>query len=603
MNLLTEENFWKALAICSMLLTVCVLGSLAYFSRYGFDFTDEGFYLNWISNPFNLGVAPTQFGYIYYPLYLLLDGNLQAIRLFNVAITFTLGFLIFNVLFELANPNTSVSKSDRLTLSAGLSLSSLIIFDTWLVTPNYNTLNLQALMLSFLAVLKLTYKSDDHTAYKYWILLGVAAWLVFMAKPTSLALLSIALILYFWISKKLDWKGLLVSSLAAMSLFLIGAYVISGSVHEYIYAIKSSLELSQTLGSKNVSNLWRLHSLKLHPEIKEFLAYSVLVFSALYLFGVSRMRTFKNISLASAFLLLLTAFYVLVSGEHPVPATRFQSVVMASVLFATVIFLLLSILRTENSPELRTFNWPLIFLALAIPYIYTFGTGSYYFHVGARSLMFWVASSVILVLSFSTKLTRNFFYTLLITVQLLAIILLRTGLDNPYRQPHTLINNQYQLTSSNSSLMVPMATGEYVEEVKRAAINAGLVSGTPLLDLTGQSPGLVYMLGAEPLGASWLLGGYPGSNQFVEKAIRSVDCSRLSSAWLITEPQGTRAISSDVLTSFNASIDTDYQVVGEFVVPSEVGGRKQSQKQYLHKPIREHSRAILTCEQARENRS
>jgi len=477
------------------------------------------------------------------------------------------------------------------------------VFDTWLVTPNYNTLNLQALMLSFLAVLKLTYKNDDHTAYKYWILLGVAAWLVFMAKPTSLALLSIALILYFWISKKLDWKGLLVSSLAAMSLFLIGAYVISGSVHEYIYAIKSSLELSQTLGSKNVSNFWRLHSLKLHPEIKEFLAYSVLVFSILYLFSVSRIRIFKNISLASSFLILLYAFYVLVSGEHSLPATRFQSIVMASVAFATVIFLLFSILKGESNPKLKAFNWPLIFLALAIPYIYTFGTGSYYFHVGARSLIFWLVASVILVLSFSTKLNRNVLYSLLITVQLLAIILLRTGLDNPYRQPHSLINNQYQLTYSSSSLVLPAPTGEYVDGVRTKAIDAGLVSGTPLLDLTGQSPGLVYMLGAEALGASWLLGGYPGSNQFVKKAIRSVDCSRLSSAWLITEPLGARAISFDVLMSFNASIDTDYQVVGEFIVPSEVGGRKQTQKQYLLKPIREHSRAVLACEQARGNRS
>jgi hypothetical protein len=68
--------------------TTIILYWIFKFSAYGIDFTDEGFYLNWISNPFLYKVSLSQFGYIYHPLYNLVDGNIAWLRRVNFFITF-----------------------------------------------------------------------------------------------------------------------------------------------------------------------------------------------------------------------------------------------------------------------------------------------------------------------------------------------------------------------------------------------------------------------------------------------------------------------------------------------------------------------------------
>ena len=56
-----------------LLSTTLILYWVFKFSAYGIDFTDEGYYLHWISNPFLYKSSLSQFGYIYHPLYNLVD--------------------------------------------------------------------------------------------------------------------------------------------------------------------------------------------------------------------------------------------------------------------------------------------------------------------------------------------------------------------------------------------------------------------------------------------------------------------------------------------------------------------------------------------------
>ena len=79
---------------CCLLSTVLILYFIFKFSAYGIDFTDEGFYLNWIQNPFLYKSSLSQFGYIYHPLYNLVDGNIAWLRRLNFLITFALAFTL-----------------------------------------------------------------------------------------------------------------------------------------------------------------------------------------------------------------------------------------------------------------------------------------------------------------------------------------------------------------------------------------------------------------------------------------------------------------------------------------------------------------------------
>ena len=93
-------NIEHALVALSAIGTILILTWLIKYSAYGFDFTDEAFYLVWISNPFIYGSSLTQFGFVYHPLYLLLNGDISALRQANILITFglawSLAFIFLN---------------------------------------------------------------------------------------------------------------------------------------------------------------------------------------------------------------------------------------------------------------------------------------------------------------------------------------------------------------------------------------------------------------------------------------------------------------------------------------------------------------------------
>ena len=76
---------WSHLIINLICLvsTFSILYWIFLYCSHGIDFTDEGFYLNWISNPFLYKASTTQFGYIYHPLFLLVEGNISKLRQFK----------------------------------------------------------------------------------------------------------------------------------------------------------------------------------------------------------------------------------------------------------------------------------------------------------------------------------------------------------------------------------------------------------------------------------------------------------------------------------------------------------------------------------------
>lgn len=164
--------------------TSLILGWLLKYSAYGFDFTDESFYLVWIANPFIYDASITQFGFVYHPLYKLLGGDIAALRQANILITFNLAWSL--TYFFLASMALDLMKSrvSLLAISASLATTALIVFSSWLPTPSYNSLALQALLISATGLI-LADKSFNRKSIIGWILISIGGWLAFMAKPTT----------------------------------------------------------------------------------------------------------------------------------------------------------------------------------------------------------------------------------------------------------------------------------------------------------------------------------------------------------------------------------------------------------------------------------
>lgn len=134
-------------------------------------------------------------------------------------------------------------------------------------------------------------------------------------------------------------------------------------------------------------------------------------------------------------------------------------------------------------------------------------------------------------------------------------------------------------------LQLEYSSAGYITALNDQAKSAGFVTGTPLIDFTGGSPGVAHILGALPLGAYWLLGGYEGSDSMASSNLKSHSAEVLNRAWVLIEPDGKRALSLDVLSTLNRNLERDYKLVATIPMPAKYGGRRYDRVQALYKPI------------------
>jgi hypothetical protein len=169
----------------------------------------------------------------------------------------------------------------------------------------------------------------------------------------------------------------------------------------------------------------------------------------------------------------------------------------------------------------------------------------------------------------------------------LAIPLVRFGPWIPYRQPAGLWNNRnlVHMIPHTRPLILDDAYAQYVNDAIDSAKRAGLKPGTPIIDLTGQSPGLLYALQALSLGQAWIIGGYPGSERVAVAALARVPCEKIAAAWLLVEPEGPRSIPASVLTQFGSEVHTDYTHAADWKVADGAGGYPTRGRQVLYRPI------------------
>ena len=173
--------------VTAVLVSVILVVWVLWRCRSGFDFSDEGSYLNWISNPWLYKASATQYGFIYHPFYLLVGGDIALLRQANILMTLGLAWVLCVVLFRTLNhPRGQAGpwlSAHFVGIGLVLSTSTLGYLDPWLPTPCYNSLALQALLLAAVGML-LAEANPSRKSLAGWVLIGFSGWLAFMAKPT-----------------------------------------------------------------------------------------------------------------------------------------------------------------------------------------------------------------------------------------------------------------------------------------------------------------------------------------------------------------------------------------------------------------------------------
>jgi hypothetical protein len=135
----------------------------------------------------------------------------------------------------------------------------------------------------------------------------------------------------------------------------------------------------------------------------------------------------------------------------------------------------------------------------------------------------------------------------------------------------------------------------FLSAVKSRAREGGFQARTPMIDLSGRNPGVLYALGARPLGAAWLLGGLVTSDQVASMNLDVVPCEQMARAWILDEPDGPRRLSPGILNRHGMNLRRDFELAGRF--NADFPSINSSQE--LFKPDRSPEQAKAACERAR----
>jgi len=569
-----------------------ILGNISFLStlfwflwwcQSGIEFGDEGFYLNWMKNPWEYSSSITQFGFVYHPLFTALGESIVLARITNILITFVLSFFLSFLLLErFTSPIFWSNKRStvlRCFLCFGFSLPCLAAFFDWNGTPSYNSLSFQGLILTSISLLVIE-KLQPAQKNLGCTLLSLSGFLVFLGKPSTAALLAPIALGYLFSRKQLTIKGLITSLASLVFFFLCTAFLIDGSVPAFLERYQEGLKTMHLLGGHGAPIFFRggiTFWLSMGYWVKK-LFWFVLFLNIAYfcLESSKRLQTLTRIIVLG--LALSSLFPIIAQSFGPLKTKDFFGFFKITIhyieLFYFVFFMIGATyyffcsgknksITHSNSP----FALSLYFLVL--PYVFAFGSNRSYLLNGAWAGIFWVLGGLSLLLPIvqSWKQLLCFLFSL----QLIVVMICQRGLYYPFRQTSPLFKNTHVPRNSSFTgfprLSEPVS--KYLEEIKDLAYRSGFRENDPIIDLTGRFPTTLFYLEGRPIGAAWFIGGFPGSEETAKKLLENVPCKVLSSSWVLIEPGG---LSSSLLGSLGLPLDSVFSSVGKVFRPMDIPG-------------------------------
>lgn len=554
------------------------------FSSYGIDFTDEGYYLNWISNPFIYKSSISQFGYVYHPLYNLVNGDIGSLRRLNFIITFILSSVLVYILIKKLFKNEEINILFRIIISIGIAISSFTYL--YIQTPSYNHLTLQALLLTNIGILLVNKKNLNVNIIGY-VIIGVGGWLAFMAKPSSAIGAGIVVLAYLIISKQFELRFIFVALFFSLLMLVLSALAIDHSLTTYINRYILSLKSSEILNSgHDFKFIFRIDPLNLSYKIKEAIFFVfIIAFSFIWL-GLKSYKFNNSFFIMSSFIILaiITVITGIKINWNPNYGTYQAFKIFGITLAFTITYIILIL---KNKIRLDEIQFGLLFLFLTMPYIFSLGSNNNYWgHSGIASI-FWAIANLILIAPLHSKF--NLYQPLIILVlisQLITSIHIKERIENPYRYNETyrLSDTSIVINNKNNKLFLSTEFIKYITNSRKVLSHAGFQKGDSIIDLTGQSPGLIYLLGGKSIGSAWNIGGYKGSLDYAKANFSLVSCESIANAWVLNESKHPKTISIELLHSLGANFPDQYELVGSWETAKGRGVNSKKRVQKFYKP-------------------
>lgn len=535
---IARASFQVASVVACVICASSLIWLLANIDR-GLDLTDEAYYLLWIDRPADYGIAPTTFGFFLSPIYHLLGSDPAALRRFGVlATSFTSCTTLWAALLLVRNRISS----KRLTLQIGvLSLyaaaTTVSFYYRWLPTPSYNWLPLPA---AFLLVTSLLLLHTGLRTKSSAFLTGLAGMLAFGGKPTTavgffcIYVVSVLVVSGF---SRVTLRHMILSGASCIVLFGLAAitFIDPRIAFEQAQAYVGFFGAAPATGDLFVG--WR-------GPWGYYAAFAATAIAYFVRPGVAKWFGFMAV----------VAFFTTVFEMWSLTYVKSQGVLIAT---ASLMVTANCFAWSRYKPDRETVT--VLSMTHILPWVMSFGTGNaLYAQMAAYAALPAVGAFVVACLCFDLDDWRIAVTGLL--AGLMAVLALYSADIQPYRLKPGLFQQDQPVAVDGGWLRVDTATAKFINTLREDANRAGFTPETMVLDFTGDTPGVAYLLGGKPPIFPWVVGGYAFSDAFAALIVSRLSSEQRDSAWLVHSDK-PRPFKKDFLRSLGFDIDNDYDFV------------------------------------------
>ena len=552
----------------------------------GYDITDEGSYLNALAAPGDV-VSATRADYYTRTLFHLAGGSVYGLRLLAAVILLLASVGFAAVLQRTVERGRSgpASVAERTATVGMISAAALAFYGSWIPTPSYNWMNLLACLVFASAILVThqpyrTAPPDAACSRVRWrlgaALAGAGGAAAFLAKPTAAALLG--LVWAAWVScagRAGDRIRPLVGSALTGSLFVaLHVLAFEESPSAFVAGFRTAASL---LAERDPDYMLRALVVRSSAELLAipWMLFREAGFSLTLSFLtmlILRLALPRNRAAAVDVVTVMVAANTWLALRHAgfwAGGAAFFDLGTAGLLMlaplAAVAFARRFRARGGEVRWRKRHHDLLAAMAVAGTAVSSgFGSNNGTLRSASWAFVLLAAAMILLVRG---QAARGASFAPLVLCALLstaAVIVVDGGTKNPHRLAAPLDEQTAPIFvgARSSTLLVDSGTQRYLADLRSQAVAGGWESGTPLIDLTGGSPGVAFFLGGRSLATAWLLGGYPGSETYARRALQLADESSVRNAWVLTAPDGTRRIPESVLDSLGLDFPAAYELVG-----------------------------------------
>lgn len=537
-----KQARWAWPAVAMLLAQMALFAALA---PRGFEFTDEAFYLLNGLHWREFTAVYSLFGaYLELPMRLT-GGNVAALRVLTMLSLAASGALLGHELQRHSAAGRSAPRLPRFAFWLVGAAGGLYFFGvlSTLRVPSYNTIALATSAIATALLLRsmdaTTGRSRTASAIAYGFVMGICG----LCKGSTGFLVGCLHLAYFcWANP--PWRRDVV--LQCIGGVLCGLALQLGLMTLTHPGWIAELQAGAALFSYDTGGKLGAMVKNFRWELQGLLRWSPAALAGLLVWGMLlrwlRARTSPAIL---GWLIVLPTAAVALLWMTPTLATYWWP---ASVLLIAMLLMVQlsgrDTLRLQPAERRELALWVLL---LCLPFAVSFGT---------NMAVLWHSqlSAVYIVLMVMVRLERlwqngNLRSPLLGAAMCLLMLpplvfQVRPALDAAftYRLPTSMRLQDKPWQTPVGTVWVDDQTRQALSNLRGAAQHSGLGAGAPMLDFTGDGPGLVVALAGRPVGVPWLVGGYPNSATWAQRLLSGLARGKLSEAWLLSSPDNPRAI-------------------------------------------------------------